>query len=72
MLLLLETGIRVSECVNIDLGDVHLKQGFIRIHGKRGQAAVGAVSKQVTPGTADLSRGPRWSGVPGAFRHGGR
>jgi integrase/recombinase XerD len=34
MLLLLETGIRVSECVKIDLGDVYLKQGFIRIHGK--------------------------------------
>ena len=34
MLLLLETGIRISECVKIDLPDVHLKEGQIRIHGK--------------------------------------
>lgn len=34
MLLLLETGIRISECVKIDLMDVHLKEGQIRIHGK--------------------------------------
>lgn len=34
MLLLLETGIRISECVKIDLTDVHLKEGQIRIHGK--------------------------------------
>ncbi len=34
MLLLLETGIRISECVKIDLTDVYLKEGQIRIHGK--------------------------------------
>lgn len=34
MLLLLETGIRVSELVSIRLSDIYMKDGQIRIHGK--------------------------------------
>ena len=34
MLLLLETGIRISECITITLSDVDLKAGQILIHGK--------------------------------------
>lgn len=34
MLLLLETGIRLSECEGITLSDVHLQEGTILVHGK--------------------------------------
>jgi integrase/recombinase XerD len=34
MLLLLETGIRIAECIGIDIEDVRLKEGQILIHGK--------------------------------------
>ncbi len=34
MLLLLETGIRISELVGIQLADVHLRDGNILVHGK--------------------------------------
>ena len=32
--LLLGTGIRVSECVGLDINDIDFKNGGIRIHGK--------------------------------------
>lgn len=34
MLLLIETGVRVSEVIKIDLVDVHMKDGEVLIHGK--------------------------------------
>ncbi|RIV22100.1 hypothetical protein D2Q93_09480 [Alicyclobacillaceae bacterium I2511] len=34
MLLLLETGIRISELVGIQLSDVHLRDGNVLVHGK--------------------------------------
>jgi integrase/recombinase XerD len=34
MLLLLETGIRIAECIRIDLEDVRMKEGQILIHGQ--------------------------------------
>lgn len=28
------SGLRISECLNLDVGDIHIKQRYIKIHGK--------------------------------------
>ena len=38
--LLLGTGIRVSECVGLDINDVHFKDGGIKVHRKGGYDAI--------------------------------
>lgn len=47
MTLLLGTGIRVSECVGLDMDDVDFKNGGIRIHRKGGKEVVVYFSEEV-------------------------
>ena len=47
MMLLLGTGIRVSECVGIDLNDVDFKYMGVRVHRKGGSEAVVYFNKEV-------------------------
>ncbi|GBF35338.1 tyrosine recombinase xerD [Desulfocucumis palustris] len=59
-LFLYYTGLRISECLNLTLGDIDLDQGIIRVrHGKGGKSRLVPVSKSLRPVLVDhLTRRP--------------
>ncbi|CAM5221637.1 Tyrosine recombinase XerD OS=Ureibacillus acetophenoni OX=614649 GN=xerD PE=3 SV=1 [Ureibacillus acetophenoni] len=38
--LLYATGMRISECISLDLNDVHVTMGFVRVYGKGGKERI--------------------------------
>lgn len=43
--LLYGSGMRISECINLDLSDVHLTMGFVRVFGKGGKERIVPLGK---------------------------
>ncbi len=43
--LLYASGMRISECINLDLRDVHLTMGFVRVFGKGGKERIVPLGK---------------------------
>lgn len=51
--LLLGTGIRVSECVGLDLTDINFREGAVRVHRKGGYDAIVYFGEEVAGALAD-------------------
>jgi integrase/recombinase XerC len=73
--LLYGSGLRVSELVGLDLADLDLAEGLVRVLGKRrkervipvGRAARGALGLWIGDGRPWLARGPDHAGAPEAL-----
>ena len=46
--LLYGTGMRISECIELNLEDVHLSMGFVRVYGKGGKERIVPLGKKRT------------------------
>lgn len=57
--LLLGTGIRVSECVGLDVNDIDFKNGGIHIHRKGGKEVTVYFGTEVEKAIADLFEGAK-------------
>ena len=43
--LLYGTGMRISECIELNLEDIHLSMGFVRVFGKGGKERIVPLGK---------------------------
>ncbi|TAA72507.1 site-specific tyrosine recombinase XerD [Planococcus salinarum] len=57
--LLYASGMRVSECINLDMEDVNLTMGFVRCFGKGGKERIIPLGKSALGACKDYLAGPR-------------
>lgn len=57
--LLYASGMRVSECINLDMEDVNLTMGFVRCFGKGGKERIIPLGKSALASCKDYLSGPR-------------
>lgn len=57
--LLYASGMRVSECINLDMEDVNLTMGFVRCFGKGGKERIIPLGKSALESCRDYLSGPR-------------
>lgn len=57
--LLYASGMRVSECINLDMEDVNLIMGFVRCFGKGGKERIIPLGKSALESCRDYLSGPR-------------
>lgn len=57
--LLYASGMRISECINLDMEDVNLTMGFVRCFGKGGKERIIPLGKSALTACRDYLSGPR-------------